>query len=177
LEKKVDDLDEVGQQIVIVNQNYQVLFHSDKAALDEKAGKPFVAHPFQNCEHFVAALATDVGSEQPETQPGAPYIDPVTGQRCWGAYRVVVLNTGQRLAIFVQQQNPIRALWNRASWLAGGLSLMGVLFLVINGYALYWTIRQQEASAVRSSTWPLPRLAESHGAAYGVVGSEGTADG
>jgi hypothetical protein len=60
------------------------------------------------------------------------------------------LGTGQRLAIFVQQQNRISVLWTRAFWLATGLVVVGVVFLGTNSYALYWTLRQQRGSSGKS---------------------------
>ncbi|MCI0360371.1 MAG: serine/threonine protein kinase [Planctomycetaceae bacterium] len=135
-----------GQQIVIVNDQQQVLFHSDREAWQKSAGESFVAPRFADCQHFKAALAADA---QPTTK-STEYIDPVNGRAYWGAAHVVKLPSGQRLAIFVQQQNRISPLWSRASWLAAALLVVGVVFLGTNSYALYWTLRQSGA-ATRSA--------------------------
>jgi hypothetical protein len=156
MQETVGRLARAGQQIVIVNQHSQVLFHSDRETWMKSAGEPFAAPQFPQCEHFVAAFAPGTTG----TRETTAYTDPVSGQRFWGAAHVVTLSSGQRLAIFVQQQNRISPLWTRAFWLASGLLVVGVVFLGTNSYALYWTLRQKETASVQTLASPLPRTGE-----------------
>ena len=133
-----------GQDVVIVNDKCQVLFHSNKRAWTAAGGSPFTTPRYEACELFKDALANP--SAEQEAQPFA-YRDPVDGHHCEAAVQVVRLASGQRLAVVVQQNNRLETIWIRGALWATALGVISITFLGTNSYALYWTLRRQREAA------------------------------
>ena len=129
------------QKIVIVDDKDQVLFHSDQEAWAAAGGQDAEFKVPRSDQYPYDRGSTGRNSDSP--QAAASYVDPIDHHVYLGAPHVVELKGKQRLAVFVQQQNPMTGLWRGAIWLASGLTVVGIVVLATNSYALYWTLRQQ----------------------------------
>jgi|GEM_PF-5348348 len=147
IKSRVSDLAKGRQRIVIVDEKSQVIFHSQRDAW-ERAGQRANQGQFKPPLVKDAAYVRDALEQNPAEQPdGVSFIDPIDGQVYAGAAHVIALPGERRLAVFAQQENPIPFYRTLALVLASGLVVTGIVFLATNSYALYWTLRQQGASA------------------------------
>ena len=133
-----------GQDVVIVNDKCQVLFHSNKRAWTAAGGSPFTTPRFEQCEAFQRAFREPAANQQALS---IDYKDPVDGHLCCAAVQVVQLKSGQRLAVVVQQNNRLETIWIRGALWATALAVISITFLGTNSYALYWTLRRQREAA------------------------------
>jgi hypothetical protein len=142
INKIVGELTASEQKIVIVNDKNQILFHADRGAWATAAGGEGAEFKVPCSDRYPCSFQTP--GRNPDSPPAATsYVDPIDRHVYLGAPHVVELDGGQKLAIFIQQQNPMTALWRGAIWLASGLTVVGIIVLATNSYALYWTLRQQ----------------------------------
>jgi hypothetical protein len=142
-----DKLVQGNVTIVIVNQQRQVLFHSNEEAWLNKAWPaPGVFHvpEFKGHDPYQDAFGDAPGKELNCT----PNFDPIDEMHYLTVPYIIELKGGQKLAVFVQQRNEISPLWSGAVGLAISLLFMGVVFLAMNTYALRWTLRRQREAAL-----------------------------
>ncbi len=158
------------RHVIIVNDRHQIVYHPRLEAAALQDPKSFKVPKLESCALFTAAFA---GNFHPGLNP-----DPIDGQACLMAGRVMPLSNGQRLAVFVahDQRQALAGVWNLQSLVAvlgASLLVIGLVFLGTNSYALYWTLRQQRAASGREHA-PLDAARPSRRAA---VASEGPVHG
>lgn len=134
------------RNVVIVNDRLQVIYHRKVKSEAEESAETFAIRKYPDCVHFKQAF-------DKIENPDYDYVDPLDGRHYMGSFRLADLDNGQKLAIFVQQEYaaayaPVDALKTIVFWLATGLLAMGTLFLAVNCYALYWTLRRHEETAL-----------------------------
>ena len=159
--RSVDDFEQkqgdAKRHVVVVNDKLQVIYNSQMA---KDVGR--VRSAASEAERALIASTEKLSKSVPEpahyatalqdTSMLGSYEDPLDGIRYFGSSESVTLNNGQKLAVIVQQEEdsamgPIRTLRSAVSGFAIALLLVGVLFLGINTYALYWFLRHQRESA------------------------------
>jgi serine/threonine protein kinase len=138
-----------GQDIVLVNDHGQIVFHSNEQAwLAAGGGNDFQVPVFFECSAYSPNAIERYPDVKSQTSQSIEYTDPICGYHHWASAVSIKLENGQRFAVFAQQNDDLDRLWWRLMIVATILVVLGAGFVGMNSYALYWMLKLQREAVV-----------------------------